>query len=161
MTLCIQISIIAEIYKFGYHENELESGVDSLQEGWSQDQLQESQVNNVQSKSENQNATRADPPDKSPEIAGVISATDVDSNNDLRPHYFDPIMKMDLMIDSGSQVTAFPPEPGDVEDSNVMLKAVNGTNIKTFGFKDITVKINRKPYSFRAIKADVEKPVIG
>ena len=91
----------------------------------------------------------------------MVSSAEVDPNSDLRPHYFDPIMKIDLMINSGSQVTAFPPEPGDVEDSNVILKAVNGTNIKTFGFKEITVKINRKPYSFRAIKADVEKPVIG
>ena len=70
-------------------------------------------------------------------------------------------MKRDLLIDSGSQVTAFPPEPGDIEDSNVILKAVNGTKIKTFGFKEITVKINRKPYKFRAIKAEVETPVIG
>ena len=96
-----------------------------------------------------------------PEIAGVVAATENDPESDLRPHYFDPIMKRDLLIDSGSQVTAFPPEPGDIEDSNVILKAVNGTKIKTFGFKDITVKINRKPYKFRAIKAEVETPVIG
>ena len=67
---------IAEIYKFGSHENELESGVDSLQEGWSQEYLQESQVKFVQSESENQSATRADPPDKMPEIAGVVAATE-------------------------------------------------------------------------------------
>ena len=58
-------------------------------------------------------------------------------------------------------MTAFPPDPGDVEDKSVSLKAVNGTKIKTFGYKQITIKINRKPYSFRAIKAQVDKPVIG
>ena len=81
--------------------------------------------------------------------------------HDFRPHYFDPILKVDLLVDSGSQVTAFPPDPGDVEDKNVVLKAVNGTLIKTFGFKDITIKIHRKAYHFKAIKAQVDSPVLG
>ena len=84
-----------------------------------------------------------------------------DSETDFRPHYFDPILKQDLLIDSGSQVTAFPPDPGDVVDKNVVLKAVNNTRIKTYGYKEISIKINRKKYSFRAIKAEVDSPVIG
>ena len=67
-------------------------------------------------------------------------------DNDLRPHYLDPILKQELLIGSGSQVTAFPPDPGDMEDKNVVLKAVNGTKIKTFGFKNISLKIGRKSY---------------
>ena len=59
------------------------------------------------------------------------------------------------------QVTAIPPEPGDIEDKNVQLRAVNGSKIKTYGHKNITIKIGRKSYDFKAIKAEVTKPVIG
>ena len=90
-----------------------------------------------------------------------VAGADVVNEVDLRPHYFDPVMKQSRLVDSGSQVTAFPPDPGDVEDKSVSLKAVNGTKIKTYGYKQITIKINRKPYSFRAVKADVDKPVVG
>ena len=85
----------------------------------------------------------------------------VEVDKDLRPHYFDPVLRQELLIDSGSQVTAFPPDPGDIEDKNVVLRAVNGTKIKTYGFKEVSIKINRKTYPFKAIKAQVESPVIG
>ena len=80
---------------------------------------------------------------------------------DLRPHIFDNTLKKWLLCDSGSMITAFPPERGDVEDKNIHLKAVNGSKIKCFGYKDIVVQIHRKPYKFRAIKADVDTPVLG
>ena len=89
-----------------------------------------------------------------------LASAKVDKH-DLRPHYFDPVLKVDLLVDSGSQVTAFPPDPGDIEDKKVVLKAANGTRIKTFGFKDVVIKINRKPYPFRAVKAQVDSPVLG
>ena len=66
-----------------------------------------------------------------------------------------------LLIDSGSQCTAFPPDPGDREVEDTCLRAVNGTRIKCYGFKNIQIKIGRKTYDFRAIKADVESPVLG
>ena len=84
-----------------------------------------------------------------------------EGQEDLRPHYYDPVLKTTLLVDSGSQVTAFPPDPGDIEDNSVKLKAVNGTVIKTYGYKKISIKINRKSYPFVAIKAQVDKPVIG
>ena len=32
---------------------------------------------------------------------------------DMRPHVFDGVTKKHLLLDSGSQVTAYPPDPGD------------------------------------------------
>ena len=33
---------------------------------------------------------------------------------DIRPHIYDPVLETFLLCDSGSQVSAFPPDPGDV-----------------------------------------------
>ena len=49
---------------------------------------------------------------------------------DFRPHLFDPVMKTHLLVDSGSQISAFPPQPGDAEVKGQFLKAVNGSRIK-------------------------------
>ena len=80
---------------------------------------------------------------------------------DIRPHIFDPVLQMHVLVDSGSQVSAFPPDPGDKPDPKLNLKAANGSRIKGFGFKDISIKIGRKPYHFKIIKAEVEAPILG
>ena len=80
---------------------------------------------------------------------------------DLRPHIFDKDLQKWLLLDSGSQCTAFPPDQGDREDPRMFLRAVNGTRIKCYGYKQIEVKIGRKTYPYRLIKADVEAPVLG
>ena len=49
---------------------------------------------------------------------------------DLRPHVYDAVLKQFILIDSGGQVSAFPPEPGDVPDPKLRLKAANGTKIQ-------------------------------
>ena len=54
---------------------------------------------------------------------------------DLRPHIYDPIMKKFLLVDSGSMVTAIPPEPGDKAVVGGCLRAVNGSRINTYGKK--------------------------
>ena len=79
---------------------------------------------------------------------------------DIRPHF---VTKegQEILIDSGSQICAWPADPGDQIDPNIRLKAVNGNQIQCFGYKDIVVKIGRKPYKFRAIKANVPGPIIG
>ena len=135
---------ISEIYKLDTNEVEVESEseVINLQgQGWSQ-------VSSIQI--QGQNGTSPDPQksiNKTQEVAAGANSQEV---SDLRPHYFDPVMKETLLVDSGSQVTAVPPDPGDVEDKAVRLKAVNGTVIKTFGFKKISLKI-----SLRTVRKDV------
>ena len=80
---------------------------------------------------------------------------------DLRTHVYDHVTQEWLLVNSGSQITAYPPEPGDQEDPHMCLKAVNGTKIKCFGYKKIEVRIGRKTYGFQAVKAQVESPVLG
>ena len=58
-------------------------------------------------------------------------------------------------------MTAYPPDPGDKVDPSVSLKAVNGTKLKCFGYKDVEVQINRKSYRIRAIKTEVPNPILG
>ena len=96
----------------------------------------------------------------------MVSATDADTwamghqGVDIRPHF---VTKegQEILIDSGSQICAWPADPGDQIDPNIRLKAVNGNQIQCFGYKDIVVKIGRKPYKFKAIKANVPGPIIG
>ena len=73
-----------------------------------------------------------------------------DTNIDFRPHLFDTVMKTHLLVDSGSQISAFPPQPGDVEVKGQFLKAVNGSKIKYYGRRKVMVKIGRKEYWFNA-----------
>ena len=80
---------------------------------------------------------------------------------DLRPHVWDATLKAWLLIDSGSQCTAWPPDPGDIPEEGKFLRAVNGSKIRTYGNKEVFVRIGRKSYKFEAIKADVETPVLG
>ena len=100
----------------------------------------------------------------SPEIVPAIYAlhtNPAEAGVDYRPHLFDASLKKHLLLDSGSAVTAFPPEPGDVEQPGMTLKAVNGTKIKCFGTKQVDVKIGRKNYRFQAIIAQVQSPILG
>ena len=119
---------MAEIYRIDSDQSEYESEVSSFDsQGWSH-KVQES----------DKNLHRASP-EVSLEMSGIVAAAE-SSSSDLRPHYWDPVLKMDLLCDSGSQVTAFPPDPGDREDKNVILRAVNGTKIKTYGYKEVSSK---------------------
>ena len=80
---------------------------------------------------------------------------------DMRPHIHDKLSGNHILLDSGAQVSAYPPDPGDSVDSSVTLKAVNGARLKCYGYKDVKIKINRKTYDIRAIKTDVPNPILG
>ena len=62
---------------------------------------------------------------------------------DLRPFLQDANKRLSL-VDSGSQVTAYPPEPGDQPDPNLALRAVNGTRLRCYGYKDVEIQIGWK-----------------
>ena len=94
------------------------------------------------------------PPD--PQVQAVE-----DPGVDIRPHIFEPVLKKFVLCDSGSQVSAFPPDPGDVPDRNHFLKAANGSKMACFGYKDVDIKIGRKSYPFKINKAEVESPILG
>ena len=70
-------------------------------------------------------------------------------------------LKTHLLCDSGSQICAWPPDPGDQPVAGSNLKAVNGSILKCYGYKQITIQIGRKQYHYQAIKADVRSPILG
>ena len=83
------------------------------------------------------------------------------SHVDIRPHIFDPILSLHLLCDSGSQVSAFPPEPGDTPTPGVFLKAANGSKMSCYGYKVVSIRIGHKDYKYKVIKADMESPIWG
>ena len=75
------------------------------------------------------------PPDKNspPESLPAFQAVMWEPNHlgvDMRPHIYDKVTKKWNLVDSGSMVTAFPPEPGDQPVEDMFLKAVNGSKIR-------------------------------
>ena len=97
---------------------------------------------------------------------GTFSAAEVykapkGENYDMRPHVYDGVTKSLVLWDTGSQVTAYPPDPGDAVDPSLSLKAVNGSVLKCYGYKEVEIQINRKVYQMRAIKTDVRTPILG
>ena len=172
------IEELPEIYSINEAENELEVSEDSLQAEWCPDAV--GQVSSVQvavtlpsdpevEQSENKKnfkkrrkkRKKVGPP--VPEYMSAVEALKWKDHPDvdIRPHLFDKDLGCHLLIDSGSQVTACPPDPGDKPLKDIYLKAVNGTKIKCFGYKELVVKINRKQYRYKAYKAQVDSPVLG
>ena len=100
------------------------------------------------------------PPEVLPAYQAVFW-TESEAGVDYRPHLYDRVEGRHLLVDSGSQITAYPPEPGDSEVKDQSLKAVNGTRIKCYGKRMVKVKIGRKEYQVEAFIADVECPVLG
>ena len=58
-------------------------------------------------------------------------------HRDLRPFLKDASTGKEYLFDTGSQVTAIPPQPGDTPDPNIQLDAVNGSSLQTYGTKEI------------------------
>ena len=106
-----------------------------------------------------------------PEVSAMSAPTDFYSaieaekmegqDWDMRPHLYDKVTKQYLLLDSGAQVTAYPPDPGDTVDPTISLKAVNGSKLRCYGYKEVNVQINRKTYRINAIKTDVPNPILG
>ena len=71
--------------------------------------------------------------------AASMSGTDWD----MRPHVLDKRTGQYILLDSGAQVTACPPDPGDQVDPSIALKAVNNARMKCYGYKTLEVHINK------------------
>ena len=80
---------------------------------------------------------------------------------DIRPRLFDKSANTFRLIDTGSQISTTKKLPGDEPDPNYRLKAVNNSSIQTYGFREITVKINRKAYKVKAVIVDLNQEILG
>ena len=80
---------------------------------------------------------------------------------DCRPRVFDGISKSWKLCDTGSMVTVVRKTENDKVDDSKMLQAVNGSTIKCYGQKSISVRLGRKTYDVIATVADVDQDILG
>ena len=67
--------------------------------------------------------------------------------------------KLSYLIDTGAEGSVLPPRPEDrfqPPNKDMQLQAANGTTIRTFGRRSVTVELGlAKPFEWRFIIADV------
>ena len=77
-------------------------------------------------------------------------------------HVKDTISGAHFLIDTGAEVSIVPPTASDLHrPPNLALVAANGSRIKSFGTRQMTLKVNGVRYNWRFQIADVNKPIIG
>ena len=91
----------------------------------------------------------------------AASWTEGHLGKDVRPRFLEGLSKKFCLVDSGSAITAVAAGPHDKPDPKLFLQAVNGSKIPCYGYKDISVRIGRKTYNFKAIKANVQATILG
>ena len=52
-------------------------------------------------------------------------------------------------------------KPEDKENPDLVLQAVNNSPMKTYGFREIPVKIGRKTYQIKAVVVDLDHEILG
>ena len=80
---------------------------------------------------------------------------------DCRPKLYDNLTKSYLLCDTGAMTTCVPKEAGDKIDKLVTLRTADGKPMKTYGKKEIHLRIGRKTYAIWAIVTDVTQTIIG
>ena len=137
-------------------DNELEEESETLlDDGWSHTDKNEVKIESIQIDSVSDN-------EHDDIMYTAIEAERMNSESiDMRPCVKDKRSGQWILLDSGAAVTAIPPEPGDIPDPKVRLKAVNGTRLKSYGTKLLEIQVNRKTYPILAIKTDVKYPILG
>ena len=75
---------------------------------------------------------------------------------------FDGSTHLRFLIDTGADISVIPPIKKGLPPTTYYLYAANGTKIKTYGEKVLTIDLGlHKQFSWSFIMADVEKPIIG
>ena len=97
------------------------------------------------------------------EVSAIVASTHPPGSKglDCRPRVFDGISKSWKLCDTGSMVTVVRKTENDKVDDSKMLQAVNGSTIKCYGQKSISVRLGRKTYDVIATVADVDQDILG
>ena len=82
------------------------------------------------------NPFKPDLPDST--VVPAVEAVDWSGNSNIRPRIWDNSAGQFRLIDSGSMITATQRLPGDKPDNRLRLIAVNGSEIKTYGIRELT-----------------------
>ena len=100
-------------------------------------------------------------------LGSVVSAVEAKDwspavhNCDIRPRLLDKATGAFRLIDSGSQITATRRQPDDKIDPTLKLVAVNGSQIQTYGIRQLNIKIGRKSYEIPAVICDIQQDILG
>ena len=94
-------------------------------------------------------------------VVPAVEAVDWSGNSDIRPRIWDNSAGQFRLIDSRSMITATQRLPGDKPDNRLRLMAVNGSEIKTYGIRELKIKIGQKEYKMPAVICDVGQDILG
>ena len=101
------------------------------------------------------NPFKPDLPDST--VVPAVEAVDWSGNSDIRPRIWDNSAGQFRLIDSRSMITAM---QGDKPDNRLRLMAVNGSEIKTYGIRELKIKIGQKEYKMPAVFCDVGQDIL-
>ena len=90
-----------------------------------------------------------------------VFASLADPDFDIRPRVFCNATQSWYLVDSGSQVSVLKPSAGDKVNPNILLEAVNGTNMKCYGKKQHSVRFSRKTYHIEAVISETNENILG
>ena len=98
-----------------------------------------------------------------PYMSMKVDAYGTATDGDDRPHLLDPMTKQWQLVDTGAVVCVWPIRdyPDAVCTPHMLLEAVNGSRLSTFGKRVRAIKIGRKTYNQEVILADVKSPILG
>jgi len=103
-------------------------------------------------------------PSTTPNVTAGISATD--SLQDVNRGFYikDAISNHDFLVDTGASRSVYPVNPNERLQPNtatVRLIAANGSEIKTYGSREITMRLAGHDYAWNFVIADVHIPLLG
>ena len=94
-------------------------------------------------------------------VVPAVEAVNWSGTSDIRPRLLDKSTGKFRLIDSGSMITAAMKLPDDKPDNSIRLIAVNGSEIQTYGVRELKVKIGRKEYRMPAVICDISQDILG
>ena len=90
----------------------------------------------------------------------TLSAMQNDSV-DIRPRFYSNATKEWILVDTGAQVSAIKPSPGDVIDPNIRLETVDGSTMPCYGKKTLSFKLGRKEYHQEVFISNTNETILG
>ena len=91
----------------------------------------------------------------------VSAATKNSSNPSRRLFIFDPLTKLEFLIDTGSEATGIPPN-GQPPLPRSSLCAANGSIINEYGEKEMKISLGlKREFIFKFTIAEIKHPIIG
>ena len=92
-----------------------------------------------------------------------LTANAVGHNTTPRLLYaYDSKASTRYLVDTGAEVSIVPPKPGETSMPDTpLLRAANGTTIKTYGKRTLTLRVDGRLFTWSFVVAQVDKHILG